>query len=205
MAGNTIPEVNYLLSKVEKKYGRRVATTTDYEALSVAIEIEINDHLSASTLKRIWGYVSEKPTPRLTTLDILSRYIGEKDFREFCASLKASDAFESNFFTAKCLSSSDIKSGTRKLPSDGILIVSSHLIILANSEFEVLSSANSKLSQRMTDSKSTDFILGSPSVHLSHYFEKVLSLPLSWLVRTKGSTESKSCKEAICNGKKART
>jgi hypothetical protein len=169
MAGNTIPEVNYLLSKVEKKYGRRVATTTDYEALSVAIEIEINDHLSASTLKRIWGYVSEKPTPRLTTLDILSRYIGEKDFREFCASLKASDAFESNFFTAKCLSSSTLKVGEKVAIGwnpDRLVTLN----YLGNSEFEVLSSANSKLCKN-DRFQATDFILGSP-LFISHIIRK---------------------------------
>jgi hypothetical protein len=174
MAGNTIPEVNYLLSKVEKKYGRRVATTTDYEALSVAIEIEINDHLSASTLKRIWGYVSEKPTPRLTTLDILSRYIGEKDFRQFCESLMKSDAFESTFFSAKCLSSSELKDGQEMAIGwnpDRLVT----LKYLGNTEFEVLTSANSKL-RKGDRFQVTDFILGSP-LFISHILRKGVQTP----------------------------
>ena len=40
MANKDIPELNYLLSQVEKQYGRRVATSTDFEALSVFIEHE---------------------------------------------------------------------------------------------------------------------------------------------------------------------
>lgn len=160
MTGNTIPEVNYLLSKVEKKYGRRVATTTDYESLSVAIEIETNDLLSASTLKRIWGYVSEKPTPRLSTLDILSRYIGDKDFRQFCENLKTSDAFESTFFSAKCLTVSDLEIGKKvTIGWNPDRLVT--LTYLGNSEFEVIKSVNSKL--KVGDKfQSTDFVLGSP-------------------------------------------
>ena len=73
-----IPELNALLSEVERKYGRRIATSTDFEALSVVIEHEINEMISASTLKRLWGYVSSNPSPRVSTLDILSRYVGSR-------------------------------------------------------------------------------------------------------------------------------
>ena len=68
-----IPELTFLLSEVEKKYNRRIATTTDFESLSVVIEHTTGELLSSSTLKRLWGYVSLNPTPRISTLDILSR------------------------------------------------------------------------------------------------------------------------------------
>ena len=71
-----MPELAYLLEEVEKKYGRRIATTTDFEALSVVIEHQVGEMLSSSTLKRLWGYVSLSPTPRVATLDILSRFVG---------------------------------------------------------------------------------------------------------------------------------
>lgn len=86
-----MPELAYLLEKVEKKYGRRIATTTDFEALSVVIEHHTGELLSSSTLKRLWGYVSLNPTPRVATLDILSRFIGHKNFKNFCESLKSSE------------------------------------------------------------------------------------------------------------------
>ena len=41
--GKQIPELNYLLKEVERHYGRRLATSTDFEALSVLIEREINE------------------------------------------------------------------------------------------------------------------------------------------------------------------
>ncbi len=55
---NHIPEIALLLEEVEKKYGRKVSTSTDFESLSVVIEHEIGEYLSSSTLKRLWGYVT---------------------------------------------------------------------------------------------------------------------------------------------------
>lgn len=106
-----IPELKFLLSEVEKSYGRSVSTTTDFEALSVVIEREINDRLSASTLKRLWGYVSNNSSPSLTTLNILSRFIGKNDFRTFCEDLKKMELFESSFFTSTFISASDLQPG----------------------------------------------------------------------------------------------
>ena len=38
MAETKIPELNYLLKKVEQRYGRRISTSTDFEALSACLE-----------------------------------------------------------------------------------------------------------------------------------------------------------------------
>ena len=73
---NQIPEIAFLLKEVERKYGREVHTSTDFESLSVVIEREINEYISSATLKRLWGYVSLKPAPRVATLDVLCRFIG---------------------------------------------------------------------------------------------------------------------------------
>ncbi len=43
-----IPELTYLLSEVERKHNRRIATTTDFESLSVVIEHHTGELLSAS-------------------------------------------------------------------------------------------------------------------------------------------------------------
>ncbi len=106
-----IPELKYLLAEVEKAYGRGVHTTTDFEALSVVIERDINERLSASTLKRLWGYVSNNSSPSLTTLNILSRFVGKSDFRSFCESLRTLSAFESGFFSSRSVSASDLQLG----------------------------------------------------------------------------------------------
>lgn len=138
-----IPELNYLLVQVEKRYGRRVATSTDFEALSVDIERLVREFLSASTLKRLWGYVTSHPVPRKDTLDILCRYIVYRDFRLFCESLKTTEAFASRFLT-EAVYCSDLPAGARLTLgwNPNRLVVLSHL---GGGLFEVVSSEQSKL------------------------------------------------------------
>lgn len=144
MPNKQIPELNYLLTEVEKKYGRPIKTTTDFEALSVVIEHDTGDLLSASTLKRLWGYVSLKPDPRISTLDILSRYLGWKNFEEFRMWLKTTPDFESAFFTAKIINVSDLAQGTRIIigwnPNRVV-----ELEYLGEHRFTVISNENSQL------------------------------------------------------------
>ena len=139
-----MPELAYLLDEVEQKYGRRIATTTDFESLSVVIEHQIGEMLSASTLKRLWGYVSLNPTPRIATLDILSRFVGHKNFKAFCESLKESKAFVSTFFTAKYQTVAELMPGVIVTVgwAPNRLV---KLNYLGDFQFEVMSSENSQL------------------------------------------------------------
>ena len=139
-----MPELAFLLEEVEKKYGRRIATTTDFESLSVVIEHQLGELLSSSTLKRLWGYVSLNPTPRVATLDILSRFVGHKNFKSFCESLKDSKAFVSTFFTARCQTVSELIPGvlvTIGWAPNRLVKLKYH----GDFQFEVLSSENSQL------------------------------------------------------------
>ncbi|MBQ9463335.1 MAG: hypothetical protein IJU68_06725 [Bacteroidales bacterium] len=108
---NQIPEIAYLIQEVEKKYGRKVNTSTDFESLSVVIERDINEYISASTLKRMWGYVTLKPEPRVSTLDLLSRFIGYSSFAEFRKRLQEMPDFDSGFFSTRCIASSELQAG----------------------------------------------------------------------------------------------
>ena len=144
MDSNNIPELAYLLSEVEKKDGRRISTSTDFESLSVVIEHEAGEHVSSSTLKRLWGYVSMKPTPRIATLDVLSRYVGVRDFHGFCDSLRQASIYDSTFFTSRCISASDLETGEFLIIgwSPDRLV---RLKYLGAGTFEVIDSKNSQL------------------------------------------------------------
>ena len=139
-----MPELAYLLTEVEKKYGRRIATTTDFESLSVVIEHQIGELISSSTLKRLWGYVSLNPTPRVATLDVLSRFVGHRDFKAFCNHLKESQVYASNFFTSRCQTVAELKPDTTVhigwAPNRLV-----KMLYLGNYQFEVISSENSQL------------------------------------------------------------
>ncbi len=160
MSNNHIPELAYLLSEVEKKYGRRIATTTDFESLSVVIEHQTGELLSSSTLKRLWGYVTLNPTPRISTLNILSRFIGHRDFKTFCQSLTDSKIFSSTFFSSRHLTVSDLAEMTKVTigwAPDRIV----EIRYLGQFLFEVERSINSKLKSGDRFELS-DIILGYP-------------------------------------------
>lgn len=109
-----IPELQQLLVEVEKRYGWPVRTSNGFERLAAAIEHAVGDSPGASTLKRLWGYVPSRTTPRLSTLDLLARYAGHTDFKTFCDSLHAEDS--SDFVTDRSvLTSADLETGDRVL------------------------------------------------------------------------------------------
>lgn len=160
MADRQIPEMNYLMSLVEKKFRKGVRTSTDFYLLAQEIESETRENVSASTLKRMWGYVNMTPVPRQTTLDVLAKYIGKKDYRTFCEDLKNSEAFHSRFFTADFINSCDLKPATCvEIGWDPNRKVT--LKYLGDSQFEVESACNSKLlpGDRF---EATSFIKGYP-------------------------------------------
>ena len=156
----TIPELNSLLTEVEKKFGRRIATSTDFEALSSEIEHFRGDLISASTLKRLWGYVHSSPTPRTGTLDILCRYIGERSFKEFCLALKRKSNIESGHFASKYITVSEINAGEELIigwKPNRIVRIS----YLGDFRFRVVGADNSQL-QIGDEFEATSFSLGFP-------------------------------------------
>ena len=139
-----IPELQYLLELVEKQYGRKLSTTTDFESLSVIIEKATGELLSSSTLKRLYGYVSLNTVPRKTTLDILSRFIGNRDYETFRISLSNDPQFSSRFFSAKTVTTSELKAGDRLRigwPANRIVTLN----YLGDDLFEVDTSVNASL------------------------------------------------------------
>lgn len=71
---------------IEGVVERKMKTPKDFEFLSECIFDKFHERISPTTLKRIWGYLSETTTPRKSTLDILSKFVGYdnwKDFTEF--------------------------------------------------------------------------------------------------------------------------
>ena len=144
MSVKNIPELGYLLTEIEKKYGRRVATSTDFECLAADIQDKTKSIISASTLKRMWGYVTLCPQPRIATLDTLSRYLGFASFSAFCEDLAKRNIVESGFFTTRSVAVSDLNTGDRVLigwAPDRLVALN----YLGNFSFEVVESHNSKL------------------------------------------------------------
>ena len=160
MTSKDTPELTLLKNRVEEKFGRKVSTTYGFEALSVVIEHEIGMMLSSSTLKRLWGYVSSKPIPRTSTLDILAMYVGEKDFASFCKKISEGSNSQSDYETGNVVMSSDLDEGRVVLLqwNPNRLV---RLRYLGDSRFTVIESINSKLREGDVFEMGC-FILGHP-------------------------------------------
>ncbi|MBQ8127587.1 MAG: hypothetical protein IJ176_04215 [Prevotella sp.] len=76
-------EIVRLRLAVEQTAGRKMRTNRDFELLAESICEKTKAKISPTTLKRIWGYVSEDVRPRPYTLDQLCLYVGYEDFDAF--------------------------------------------------------------------------------------------------------------------------
>jgi len=92
--------IKQLRRAVERTLGRKMQTNKDFDCLADSIYEKTHAKISTTTLKRLWGYLSEGVTPRRYTLDQLAHFVGYDDFDAFCASLETDKAPESNPDTA---------------------------------------------------------------------------------------------------------
>ena len=72
-----------LRREIETAVNRRLTTPKDFDALRELIFSRLHILVSATTLKRIWGYIDDDVSTRRGTLDILARYVGYADFAAF--------------------------------------------------------------------------------------------------------------------------
>lgn len=137
------PEIEELKKYIQKKFGKQLKTTTDFEEFSLHIG-KADSSVSASTLKRLFGYVGDSHKPRVQTLNLLAKYIGHYDFDTFVEWLKRSSYYNSSFFQAGQIVSSELQQGDRVeigwAPNRMLL-----LDYLGNSTYRVLESHNSKV------------------------------------------------------------
>ena len=75
--------ITLLRQLVEESADHRIETSNDFIFLSGEIRGRLNENLSVSTLKRLWGYVDGYASVRSSTLDILARFVGFPDWETF--------------------------------------------------------------------------------------------------------------------------
>lgn len=162
-------EIEQLKILVEDKFGRGLNTTTDFEAFSLDLHYKTQLELSASTLKRMWGYVGDCHKPRTSTLDVLARFLGYADYRTFVKWLKTSTRFNSSFIHADQLVSSTLREGAEVEIgwSPNRLI---RLRYLGESFYEVIAADNSKL--RVGDRFLTGCFLKGQPLYLPYLLRK---------------------------------
>lgn len=111
-----LPEIATLRSRVKEKAQLALDTHFHFVQLVAELENELHEHMSETTLERVWGYSTRGyDTVSRRTLDVLSRYLGLKNWDDFCQLLRDEAARESQLFTTKALIAQSLPIGTRLL------------------------------------------------------------------------------------------
>ena len=159
-------EVNELIRDTEKKYGKKLYSSIDFNEFVAQLNASGKYNLSVSTLKRLWGYVSYTHKPRLSTLNALARYNGYADFLQVCEYKQQYESDNSSSFFSTCqVTAAELTPGQILeigwAPNRYLLLEHT-----GGSRFVVAASQNSKL-QKGDEFEVTVFELGQP-LHLPY-------------------------------------
>lgn len=94
----TAQYIDALKRDVEERIGGRPYGHGDFTKLANEVFEVTKEMISATTLKRLWGYLrQESPTPQTRTLNVLALYIGFKDWQDYCACQESKNDYSSEF------------------------------------------------------------------------------------------------------------
>ena len=106
-------EVFELRKDLERSLGKKLKTPADFEFCVGAIWERLHQNISPTTLKRMWGYIEGADTTRLSTLNLLSHYLGYSDWDGFRRHLEENSESQSNEMINPTLLSSSLHNGER--------------------------------------------------------------------------------------------
>lgn len=72
-----------LREKIEEMLGRKMMVPRDFAWLSERVQERTRQRVSATTLRRFWGYVNEGVSASKYTKDVLAHFLGYADYEEF--------------------------------------------------------------------------------------------------------------------------
>ncbi len=88
----------YIKDLLQQKAKRELRLPADCEYLALDIESVTGEHIGVNTLKRLLGFIEDEREPRLSTLDIIARYL---DFDNWDSLKCFDDKSNSSFNTAE--------------------------------------------------------------------------------------------------------
>ncbi len=95
--------------EVRRATGLSLQTPKDFIRLSNLVHERTGEHISTTTLKRIFGYLNEDIQPRVLTLNLLSRFLGYANYAAYESSRETpqSHAILSEHLTPEMLQEGD--------------------------------------------------------------------------------------------------
>ncbi|MCH5242538.1 MAG: hypothetical protein J1F67_08965 [Muribaculaceae bacterium] len=157
------PKIQMLLLEVVNKFGSRPGVPADFIALADSIRSSLRQHISPSTLERVWNYSTRNAaTVSVHTLNLLCEYVGKKNWSIFCSSLNESGLIDSDMVEDKAVFCKSLSEGERLqigwLPDRKGVVE-----YLGDYKFKAISCENSTLKPGDTF-KCIEFIKGQPAV-----------------------------------------
>ncbi len=133
---------------IEGVVERKMKTPKDFEFLSECIFDKFHERISPTTLKRIWGYLSETTTPRKSTLDILSKFVGYDNWKDFTESTEGAEDTEKEPEEEKATEKEEGKTQKKRFsPATLYTIIALVLIgIIAGVSYQVFNNSSDKSS-----------------------------------------------------------
>lgn len=108
-----IPQIDQLKKLVENSIDFPLNTHGDFVRLSAGIEFTLREHMSESTLERLWGYSTRGySTVSIRTLNVICRFIKFHSWEHFCESI-SKECKESELFTGTTIDTEDLEIGAR--------------------------------------------------------------------------------------------
>lgn len=130
--------------KIEEKSGISIRYSRDCDTLSEKISAECKCRISASTLRRLFGFNKSVKEPRLLTLDILSNYLGFATWEDLLKSISGEKDIQLRTI-------SELKPGKLKIGEQFQYSYSPdtvvHIEYVGKSKFKVISQKNSQLKE----------------------------------------------------------
>lgn len=100
--------IEKLKQMLKTKFGRDMETPADFSDLSDDIRDKLKcNTMSATTLKRLFGYIKYDKDISLSSLSLLARYLGYSGWNAFCMN----DKSESGFISEEIIYSKDLIKG----------------------------------------------------------------------------------------------
>ena len=94
----TAQYIDALKRDVEERIGGKLYSHGDFTKLANEVFEMTKEMISATTLKRLWGYLrQESPTPQTRTLNVLATYVGFKDWQDYCVCQENKNDYSSEF------------------------------------------------------------------------------------------------------------
>ena len=135
--------IECLLTLVAQKSERPLSTIANLNHLVAEIKNSTGESLSVSTLRRLFGMVESAHEPSISTLDILSRFVGYRSWHHF---MERDGDSESQFLNEEVLRCDQLEAGA-EVELEWAPARRCRLKSLGYGRFEVVLSINSKLAE----------------------------------------------------------